>query len=83
MPDSVTCAWLTICFTEWHEDRHTVLARRMSEVERAAAAGELIDVTIVRGQLLISPIRRSQSEDAEARRSGSTRDSRSCHGIRA
>src|SRR3546814_20890658 len=38
----------------------------MTEVERAAAAGELVDVTIERGQLLISPIRRSPSDDADA-----------------
>ncbi|MBD8641704.1 Tn3 family transposase [Sphingomonas sp. CFBP 13733] len=53
-------------FAEWHEDRRTVMTRRMTEVERAAATGELVDVTIERGQLLISPIRRSPSEDAEA-----------------
>lgn len=38
----------------------------MTEVERATAAGELIDVTIERRQLLISPIRRSPSDDTEA-----------------
>jgi TnpA family transposase len=53
-------------FAEWYEERRTLLARRMTEVERAAAAGELVDVTIERGQLLISPIRRSPSDDAEA-----------------
>ena len=34
----------------------TLLTRRMTEVERATATGELVDVTIERGQLLISPI---------------------------
>ncbi|MCH4554371.1 hypothetical protein MKW35_17250, partial [Aestuariibaculum sp. L182] len=41
-------------FPEWYEERRTLLVRRMTEVERAAAAGELVDVTIERGQLLIS-----------------------------
>lgn len=41
-------------FSKWYEERRTLLARRMTEVERAAAAGELVDVTIERGQLLIS-----------------------------
>lgn len=41
----------------------------MTDVERAAAAGELVDVTIERGQLVISPIRRSPSDDAEALKS--------------
>lgn len=53
-------------FPEWYEERRTLLTRRVTEVERAAAAGELVDVTIERGQLLISPIRRSPSDDAEA-----------------
>ncbi|MFX8457270.1 hypothetical protein ABTL49_19120, partial [Acinetobacter baumannii] len=53
-------------FAEWYEERRTLLTRRMTEVERAAATGELVDVTIARGQLLISPIRRSPSDDAEA-----------------
>ena len=53
-------------FAEWYKDRRTLLTRRMTEVERAAATGELIDVTIERGQLLISPIRRTPSDDAEA-----------------
>lgn len=33
-------------FTEWYQDRRTVLTQRMTEVERAAATGELVDVTI-------------------------------------
>ena len=53
-------------FSKWYEERRTLLARRMTEVERAAAAGELVDVTIERGQLLISSIRRSPSDDADA-----------------
>ena len=53
-------------FPEWYGERRTLLARRMTEVERAAAAGELVDVTIERGQLLISSIRRSPSDDADA-----------------
>ncbi len=53
-------------FPEWYEERRTLLTRRMTEVERAAATGELVDVTIERGQLLISPIRRTLSDDAEA-----------------
>lgn len=53
-------------FAEWYEHRRTLLTRRMTEVERAAATGELIDVTIERGQLLISPIRRTPSGDVEA-----------------
>ena len=53
-------------FAQWYEDRRTVLTRRMTEVERAAATGALGDVTIERGQLLISPIRRSPSDEAEA-----------------
>jgi len=56
-------------FARWHEERRTLLARRMTEVERAAAAGGLVDVTIERGQLLISPIRRSPSDEAEALKS--------------
>ena len=56
-------------FAQWHEERRTLLARRMTEVERAAAAGGLVDVTIERGQLLISPIRRSPSDEAEALKS--------------
>src|SRR3546814_17105677 len=38
----------------------------MTGVERAAGAGEVVDVTIERGQLRISPIRRSPSDDADA-----------------
>ena len=53
-------------FSKWYEERRTLLARRMTEVERAAAAGELVDMTIERGQLLISSIRRSPSDDADA-----------------
>ena len=53
-------------FAEWYEDRRTLLTRRMTEVERAAATGELIDVTIERGQLVTSPIRRTPSDDVEA-----------------
>lgn len=53
-------------FAEWYEDRRVQLTRGMTEVERAAATGELVDVTIERGQLLISPFRRTPSDDAEA-----------------
>jgi hypothetical protein len=42
-------------FTAWIDERRTLLTKRMSEVERAAEADELTDVTIERGQLLISP----------------------------
>jgi len=56
-------------FPEWYEERRTLLTRRMTAVERAAAADELVDVTIERGQLLISPIRRSPSDEAEAPKS--------------
>ena len=38
----------------------------MIEVERAAATGKLVDVTIERGQLVISPSRRTQFDDVEA-----------------
>ena len=53
-------------FAERYEDRRTLLNQRMTEVERAAATGELVDVTIERGQLVISPIRRTLSDDVEA-----------------
>jgi hypothetical protein len=53
-------------FPEWYEERRTLLARCMTEAERGTAAGELVGVTIERGHLLISPIRRSPSNDAEA-----------------
>ncbi|MBH0619177.1 Tn3 family transposase, partial [Salmonella enterica] len=53
-------------FFKWYDGRRALLVRRMAEVERAAAAGELVDVTIERGQLLISPIRRAPSDDVEA-----------------
>ncbi|WP_338142447.1 Tn3 family transposase, partial [Sphingomonas koreensis] len=52
-------------FTAWIDERRTLLTKRMSEVERAAEADELTDVTIERGQLLISPFRRIVSDDAE------------------
>ncbi|MBS86318.1 DUF4158 domain-containing protein, partial [Sphingobium sp.] len=60
------CLVVPTDFSKWYEERRTLLARRMTEVERAAAAGELVDVTIERGQLLISSIRRSPSDDADA-----------------
>jgi len=53
-------------FPEWYDERRTLLARCMTEAERGTAAGELVGVTIERGHLLISPIRRSPSNDAEA-----------------
>ncbi|WP_260591699.1 hypothetical protein [Sphingomonas sp. TF3] len=39
-------------FSEWYEERRTLLTRRMTEVERVAATDELVDVTIERGQLV-------------------------------
>ena len=32
------------CSSDWHDERGALLTRRMGEVERAAAAGELVDV---------------------------------------
>lgn len=52
-------------FREWHDERRTLTNRRMDEVERAAAVGELIDVAITGGELTISPLRRSQPDEAE------------------
>nr|WP_250635909.1 Tn3 family transposase [Sphingobium baderi] len=52
-------------FAVWIEERRRLLTRRMNEVERAAAADALTDVTIERGQLLISPLRRIVPDDAE------------------
>ena len=52
-------------FRDWHADRRTLLTRRMGEVERAAAAGKLVDVVITGGELTISPLRRSVPDEAE------------------
>jgi hypothetical protein len=60
-------------FPEWYEERRTLLARCMTEAERGTAAGELVGVTIERGHLLISSIRRSPSNDAEALKARLTR----------
>ena len=49
----------------WLAERRGRLALRMSEVERAAAAGELPDVTIENGELTISPLRRAVPDEAE------------------
>lgn len=53
-------------FRDWHEERCDLLTRRMNEVERAAAAGKLVDVAITGGELTISPLRRSVPDEAEA-----------------
>ncbi len=52
-------------FRDWHADRRALLTRRMGEVERAAAAGKLVDVVITGGELTISPLRRSVPDEAE------------------
>lgn len=52
-------------FSAWLADRHTVMSDRMTAVEQAASAGTLVDVTIERGQLSVSPLRRSPSDQAE------------------
>ena len=53
-------------FRDWHDERCDLLARRMNEVERAAAAGKLLDVAITGKGLTISPLRRSVPDEAEA-----------------
>ena len=52
-------------FQDWHAERRDRLIARMSEVERAAAAGELIDVVIAGGELTVSPLRRSVPDEAD------------------
>ncbi|WP_264785115.1 Tn3 family transposase, partial [Gluconobacter cerinus] len=52
-------------FSAWLADRQTVMSDRMTAVEQAASAGTLVDVTIERGQLSVSPLRRSPSDQAE------------------
>ena len=49
----------------WLTERRNRLGLRMAEVERAAAAGELSDVVIERGELTISPLRRAVPDEAE------------------
>ncbi|WP_242121280.1 Tn3 family transposase [Sphingomonas lacusdianchii] len=56
---------VTPMFQDWHDERRALLTRRMDEVERAAAAGELVDVAIAGGELTISPLRRSVPDEAE------------------
>ena len=51
--------------TRWLAERRDRLARRMGEVERAAAAGELSDVMLGDGELTISPLRRAVPDEAE------------------
>ena len=51
--------------TRWLAERRSRLARRMSEVERAAAAGDLPDVVVEGGELIISPLRRAVPEVEE------------------
>ncbi len=52
-------------FADWMSERRAILVRRMGEVERAAAAFELVDVVIAGGELIVSPLRRSVSDEAE------------------
>ena len=52
-------------FADWHGERRATLVRRMDEVERAAAAGELVDVVIAGGGLTVSPLRRAVPDEAE------------------
>jgi TnpA family transposase len=52
-------------FQDWYEDGRQQLIRRMNEVERAPAAGELVDVVIRGGELTISPLRRAVPDEAE------------------
>ena len=49
----------------WLADCRARTARRMGEVERAAAAGELVDVVIENGELTISPLRRAVPDEAD------------------
>lgn len=56
---------VTPMFQDWHDQRRALLTRRMDEVERAAAAGNLVDVEIAGGELTISPLRRSVPDEAE------------------
>lgn len=51
--------------SDWLGERRERLALRMGEVERAAAAGDLPDVTIENGELTISPLRRAVPDEAE------------------
>lgn len=53
-------------FGDWYADRRELLTRRLGEVERAAAAGGLVDVVITGGELTISPLRRAVPDAAEA-----------------
>ena len=50
--------------TRWLAERRDHLARRMGEVERAAAAGDLPDVVVEGGELTISPRRRAVPDEA-------------------
>lgn len=52
-------------FADWHAERRATLARRMGEVERAASAGELVDVVIAGGDLVVSPLRRAVPDPAD------------------
>jgi hypothetical protein len=52
-------------FADWHTERRAAAVRRMSEVERAAAAGELFDVVIAGDELTVSPLRRAVPDEAD------------------
>ena len=52
--------------SRWLGERRSLLARRMGEVERAAAAGDLPDVVLEDSGLTISPLRRAVPDEAEA-----------------
>ena len=52
-------------FRDWCDERRLLMSRRMDEVERAASAGELVDVAIAGGELTITPLRRSVPDEAE------------------
>ena len=51
--------------TRWLAERQDLLAGRMGEVERAAAAGDLPDVVLEDGELTISPLRRAVPDEAD------------------
>lgn len=53
-------------FSTWIAERRARTAQRMSEVERAAAAGDLPDVVIEDGELTISPLRRAVPDEVES-----------------
>ncbi len=52
-------------FSAWLAARQAIMSGRMAAVEQAASAGTLVDVTIERGQLTISPLRRSPADQAD------------------